>query len=190
MASRSARASGETLLVGLVLRPHGLSGEVKIEVVSDVPGRFAPGGELWLVSPGPDPRRERVRVEGLRPVRGGALLRLAGYGRREQAEAIRGGRLEVDVSEVPAAPPGFYYHHQLIGCRCVDERHGELGEVVDVVEDGGGALLQVDATSAGAAADSLLVPFVESFLAAVDVDRRRIELRLPPGLIETCASKS
>ena len=196
MASRSARASGETLLVGLVLRPHGLSGEVKIEVVSDVPGRFAPGGELWLVSPGPAPRRERVRVEGLRPVRGGALLRLAGYGRREQAEAIRGGRLEVDVSEVPAAPPGFYYHHQLIRCRGVDERRGHLGVVVDVVEDGGGALLEVGAAGGaaapggGAAAGSLLVPFVESFLAAVDVDRRRIELRLPPGLIETCASKS
>ena len=194
MASRSAKA--ESLLAGLVLRPHGLRGEVKIEVVSDVPERFAPGAELWLVPPGLEQSRERVRVADLRPVRGGALLRLAGFTRREQAEAIRGGRLEVDLSEVPAAPPGVYYHHQLIGCRCVDQRHGELGEVVDVVEDGGGTLLQVDAVPGGGAApggaatDSLLVPFVEPFLAAVDVDRRRIDLRLPPGLIEICASGS
>ncbi len=190
MGSRSAKTRSsensdgdETLLVGRVLRPHGVRGEVKIEVLSDRSERFVPGAELWLVAPGS--RRQRVRVAGCRPVRGGALLHLEGYDHREQAATIRGGRLEIELSAVPEAPPGVYYHHQLIGCRCVDERHGELGEVADVVEDGGGALLQIEDGSG-----VLLVPFVESFLAAVDVDGRRIDLRLPPGLVETCASAS
>ncbi len=191
-------ASDETLLVGLVLRPHGLRGAVKIEVVSDVPERFAPGAELWLAGGGSGTRRQRVRVAGFRAVRGGAVLQLEGYGDRDRAEAIRGRRLEIEVSAVPVAPAGVYYHHQLIGCRCVDERHGDLGEVVDVVEDGGGALLQVVSNPTPQGAKSppapgrgvLLVPFVESFLAAVDVERRRIDLRLPPGLVETCVSAS
>ncbi len=108
MGSRSARISDEPLLVGLVLRPHGLRGEVKIEVLSDRPERFASGSDLWLVHPGPGARRERVRVAGCRDVRGGALLHLEGYHCREQAEEIRGGRLEIELAAVPEAPPGAY----------------------------------------------------------------------------------
>ena len=72
-----------------------------------------------------------------------------------------------------------------MNCRCHDRRHGELGKVVDVIEDGGGLLLEV--------ADGerrLLVPFVRRYLVAVDRVERTIELDLPAGLIETCASRS
>jgi 16S rRNA processing protein RimM len=175
-------------LVGRVIRPHGLRGEVKVEVDSDVPERFAVGAELDLVTR--DRTRRRVRVAGVRPLGGratggAALVRFEGYGDRDRAEALRGGRLEVDASEVPAAPAGMYYHFQLVGCRCVDADRGELGEVVGLLEDGGGALLQV-----AGAGSTLLVPFVEAFLESVDVAEKRIDLKLPPGLVETCASKS
>ena len=103
---------------------------------------------------------------------------------REQAEELRGCRLAVRRSEVPAAPPGLYYHFDLVGCRCIDADHGDLGEVTAVLEDGGGELLEVKRTSR-----ILLVPFVEAFLEAVDVAGRQIRLRLPPGLVETCESR-
>lgn len=182
--SRRSTADTETVLVGRVLRPHGLRGEVKIEVLSDVAERFDAGRELWWVKPG-TPRR-RLRISTFRAIRGGALLGFEGLASREDSEALRGGRLEVGVGEVPAAPAGCYYHFELIGCRCFDAEHGELGEVVDVLEDGGGdllRLLQADGLS-------LLVPFVGDFLVAVDVEAGRIDLRLPPGLVESCVSRS
>ncbi len=196
--------SPQTLLVGVVLRPHGLQGEVRIEVLSDVADRFEPGREMHLVvaSRGAAPdttgptrrRRERVRVASYRPVKGGALVRFEGTTDRVQAESLRGSRLEVEMSEVPAAPAGFYYHHELMGCSCFDARHGELGVVADVLEDGGGVLLQLELppepAAPGAATGSLLVPFVEPFLDKVDIAGRRIDLRLPPGLVELCASRS
>ncbi len=61
--------------------------------------------------------------------------------------------------------------------------HGELGEVTEVIEDGGGTLLRVEGQGRG-----LLVPFVDAFLVSVDVAAGRIELALPPGLVEICSS--
>ena len=180
---RPATETADRVLVGRVLRPHGLRGEVKIEIFSDVADRFAPGGELLLVAAEGAPRR--VRVVSFRTVRGGGVIRLAGVGDRDAAEDLRGASLEVAAEQVPPAPEGLYYHFELVGCRCIDREHGDLGEVGAVVEDGGGVLLVV---SDGRR--SCPVPFVEAFLDDVDVAHRRIRLRLPPGLIESCASAS
>jgi 16S rRNA processing protein RimM len=182
----------ETITVGRIVRPHGLRGEVAVEVLSDSPRRFAPGSSLLLVREGAPPQPVRVAArrataaggEGPRPRRRLALLRFDGVEDRERAEALRGAWLEVERSQVPAAPSGTYYQYELLGCRCI--AGGEvLGEVVEVVEDGGGVLLVV---SDGRRA--VPVPFVARFLRAVDVEHARIELELPPGLVEECASRS
>lgn len=192
MSSRSAspepaapgpEAAEETVLVGILSRPHGIRGELRVEIHSDNPERFEPGSELLLVPPrGP---RRPVRVTRFRLVRGGGLITIAGCESREEAVELRGARLEVERSRVPAAPAGFYYQYELVGCRCFEADHGELGEVVDLVEDGGGHLLQIRNGQR-----ELLVPFVEAFLERVDVEAARIDLRLPPGLVEICASGS
>jgi 16S rRNA processing protein RimM len=169
--------------VGRVIRPHGVRGEMVVAVLSDVPGRFAPGNELLMAREEGGPA-EPVVVESERPHKSGAVLRLAGVEDRERVEELRGRWLEVERSDVPAAPPGTYYHFELLGCRCFDGGR-ELGEVVDLVEDGGGLLLIV--------ADGerrVPVPFVSGFLREIDVAAARIELELPAGLIEVCASRS
>jgi 16S rRNA processing protein RimM len=109
----------------------------------------------------------------------------AGISSREQAEALRGARLLVPIADVPEAPEGVFYHHQLIGCLCVDAVQGDLGQVSDLLEDGGGLLLVVERQG-----KRLLIPFVEAYLRSVDVDAGRIALQLPEGLVETCESKS
>ena len=190
MGSRSASTedSGETssqdlILVGVVLRPHGVRGEVRIEIHSDLPERFAPGSRLRITTTAGATRQ--VRVASFREVRGGGLVRFRGCHDRDHAVELRGARLEVPRSQVPAPPEGLYYHFDLVGCRCLDAELGDLGEVEAVVEDGGGVLLEVRGP------DRLVpVPFVEAFLDEVDIPGRRIRLRLPEGLIESCASKS
>ena len=57
--------------------------------------------------------------------------------------------------------------------------------MTEVIEDGGGLLLEVRAGER-----LLLVPFVEEYIVAVDVAARKIDLELPNGLLETCASAS
>ncbi len=186
MRSRSAKtepAPAATVVVGRVLRPHGLRGDLVVEVLSDVPGRLAEGADLLLCAPGADAAPVRVTASRRHP--DGRLLRLAGIAERERAEELRGAWLEVERRRVPAAPGGAFYEYELVGCRCRDRRAGPLGEVTAVLSDGGGALLEVKGERG-----TLLVPLVESFLRRVDRDRRTIELDLPAGLVETCASPS
>lgn len=173
----------ERVTVGRVLRPHGVRGEVVVSVLTDVPNRFDAGSELLMSREEGGPARTAV-VETHRVHKTGAVVRFAGVEERDGAEALRNLWLEVERSKVPPAPAGTYYHYELLGCRCYDGER-ELGEVVDLVEDGGGLLLIV--------ADGerrLPIPFVASFLREVDVANGRIDLELPEGLVEACASKS
>lgn len=188
MSSKSSKTDSarndlpETVTVGRVLRPHGVRGEVSVEVLSDVPDRFEPGSVLLAAREGEAPNR--LKVAAGRPHKGGVVVRFEGFDDRDRAEELRGMWLEVPRSEVPEPPPGTYYHWQLLGCRC---RAGEedLGTVVELLEDGGGLLLVCEAEGR-----RVPVPFVERFLREVDVEAGRIELDLPPGLLEACASRS
>jgi len=192
MSSKSSKTEGlsalaedgspETVTVGRILRPHGVRGEVKVEVLSDVPDRFAPGSALLLVRKGAAPV-ERT-VERSRTIQGFAVLTLDGVKDRDGAEALRDAWLEVPRAAVPEAPEGTYYLYQLLGCRCTTGGE-ELGTVVEVIEDGGGLLLIVEGGGR-----RLPIPFVATFLRRVDVAERTIAFELPEGLVEACASKS
>lgn len=208
------RAAGlpETVLVGIILRPHGIKGEVTVALWSDYEGRFAPGVELSATRPesatrsgsaataaavvparpatpadrpAPENRKRSLRVERSSPYKGGLRVAFAGIADREAAEGLRGLELSVPISEVPDAPAGAYYVFELIGCRCFDERDGDIGSVVDIQEDGGGTLLEVEKDG-----KRTVLPFVEAFLVGIDREARRIDFRLPEGLLATCAYRS
>lgn len=192
MSSRSSKktSSDDRVEVGRIRSAHGVRGEVAVESFSDVPERFEAGSEL-LVTSSAVPRR--LTVEAVRPHRSALLVRFREIADRDAAEALRGAVLEVPREAVPPAPEDTWYHFQLVGCRCRDARRGDLGEVVEVVEDGGGLLLAVEGAGEGALEAErrrLLVPFVRELVREVDTEAGRIELDLPEGLIEACASRS
>jgi 16S rRNA processing protein RimM len=173
-----SRGLPDIVIVGRVVKPHGLAGEVVVEIETDVTERFGPGSVLCL---GPD--RRKVEVLTARPFGDRMLVCFAGLADRTAVESLRGLELTVDRGSVPAAPAGSFYHFELLDCVCHDAREGELGKVVGLHEDGGGILLEV--------ADGkrkILVPFVESFVVSVDIAAGRIDLDLPLGLVDVCAS--
>ena len=173
----------ETVLVGRVVKAHGLRGEVVVEELSDVEGRFDGGREVLLARPdGTFDRETILRVGGYK---GRLLVRFVGCDDRDRAESFRGREIHVPREDVPLAPEGEFYYFQLIDCECRDVEAGELGRVQSVIEDGGGLLLEVERGGG-----TLLIPFVRSYIHRVDVERGKIDLELPPGLLETCESTS
>jgi len=188
MTSSSSKTDPEPLpdrvLVGVVSRPHGLRGDVVVEVESDREERFRRGSSLAATLP--DGRELRLVVAASRDGQRGRLVVFEGHADRDAAERLRGARLEVARSEVPPAREGEYYHFELVGCRAVDARAGDLGIVVEV-EQGAGDLLLVVEDPDG---KRLRLPFVEAFVERVDREARRIDWTLPEGLVEACTSTS
>jgi 16S rRNA processing protein RimM len=174
---------GRFVLVGRVKRPHGVHGEVAVEVVSDAPERFLPGAELSLLAE--HSVRRTVEISSSRAHHGQLLVQFVGIEDRDQAAELRGAALEIERSRVPPPPAGSYYYYQLVGCRCRDVEAGVIGRVTEVIEDGGGLLLEVSDDER-----TTLVPFAADYVKKIDIDRQIIELELPPGLLELCVSPS
>jgi len=170
--------------VGRIVGPHGIRGEVKVEVLTDREERFVAGSKL-LTDTRPGRGDDRLVIVAARPHKHNLLVRLEGVDDRDAAEALRGATLEILREEVPPAPEGRYYHFELVGCRCRDGVHGDLGTVQDVVDHGAGELLRV----VNADGRELLLPFVDSFIERVDMEAREIDWTLPEGLVEICGSE-
>jgi 16S rRNA processing protein RimM len=188
MSSRSSKSDPSSaysgfITVGRVRKPHGIRGEVTVDVLSDVEKRFAPRAIMDLVLS--NGSRRTAVMSSVRGKSEGPIIHFEGCDSRDQAEELRGAVLQIDSSSVPKAPEGTFYFFELIGCACIDEVGGRLGRVEMVLDDGGGLLLEIVGESS-----TMLVPFVEAYLREVDTVERRIALQLPEGLIETCTSRS
>jgi 16S rRNA processing protein RimM len=176
--SERSEVAAQRVAAGRVVAAHGIRGEVAIEVLSDVPDRFAPGSTL-LLSPSGSASPRQLTIGSVRPHKRHLLVGFDGVADRDAAEALRGAVLEVPLSEVPPPPADGYYWFDLEGCRCHDRALGDLGRVEEVLEGGGGVLLRV----AGPRGE-LLLPFVDAYLLAVDVAAKRIDWALPEGLVD------
>lgn len=187
-APRSTRSDdSEMVAVGSVLRAHGLRGEVLVLPDSENPARFQSGSELFVRE---GARLRRLEVASSRSHRGRELVQFVDVRDRDGAEALQGALLEAPEESVPAAEEGTFYYFQLVGCRVVDRALGDLGEVTEVVEDGGGVLLSVARRHRGDGDGSVLIPFANQLLPEINVEERLIRSDLPPGLLEACGSTS
>jgi 16S rRNA processing protein RimM len=168
------------LVVGRVVRAHGITGEVVVEIRTDDPdARFAPGSSLRGRSSrgGPD---SRYVVESVRDHGGRLLVRLDGVADRSAAESLRGTVFLVDSVDLPAIEdPDEFYDHQLEGLRVVTATGAVIGFVAEVLHTAAGELLSVR-TEEG----EVLVPFVSAIVTSVSLADRAIEIDPPEGLLE------
>jgi 16S rRNA processing protein RimM len=121
------------LEIGRVAKPHGLRGEVVVQMVSDRPDRLAPGA---LFEAGD----RHLEVVEARPHQGRYLVRFAGVEDRNDAEKLRGLPLLAEAVDDPDA----LWVHELIGSRCVELDGTERGTVVSVIDNPAADLLELD----------------------------------------------
>ena len=168
------------LTIGRVVKAHGVTGEVVVEVRSDDPEtRFAPGAVL-RAKVSDHPERDyvvaTVRAHGSR-----LLVRLEGVGDRDAADALRGSWFVIDSEDLPPIDePDTYYDHQLEGLRVRTTDGRDIGTVVEVLHTPAGELLAVNRGQAG----ELLVPFVSAIVTSVSLEDRIAEIDPPEGLLE------
>lgn len=169
------------VLVGVVVRVHGLRGETVVDLHTDAPEeRFAPGTELAVRRAG-GARGASLRVATARPHSGRMLVRFDGVSDRDGAEALRGAQLLMSTSALDAPDdPDEFHAHQLEGLRAELTDGTVVGTVREVVHGPGGELL-VLARPDGPEA---MVPFVAAIVPTVDLDGGRVVLDPPEGLLD------
>ncbi len=165
------------LAVGRIRKPHGLTGEVSVDVWTDFPERFAPGTSLLWRGAAPE---RTLSLRGVRGHRDQLLLKFEGVDDVDAARALQGGELFVPVEDAHPAPEGFYYGHEVRGFSCEDADGRVLGVASGLERTPAGPMLSVDVGPGREA----LVPFVHPIVVAVDREGRRIVLDPPEGLLE------
>ena len=121
------------LIVGEIVGPFGVMGEVKLYPLTDYPERLRRYRRLVLALP--DGSRQAVRVQRARAHKNIWLLKLRDINSVEQAETLRGAEVIVPPELAEPLPEGHFYLHDVIGLRVVTPEGEELGTVTDVLRN-------------------------------------------------------
>lgn len=165
------------LLVGIVRRPHGLAGELSVEVVTDFPEHLSPGRDLRWERAG---QRRNLRIVAARAHGKRILVSFEGIDTIEAAREVAGGELTVDPGGAAPRRPDFLYSHEIEGWSCEDARGRLLGRARELEQTAAGPMLSVESADGR----EVLVPFVWPIVVSVNEESRRIVLDPPEGLLE------
>lgn len=200
--ARSPRADSEAqrrrrwpqrIVIGRVVKPHGVRGEVALEAWGELGRHLKSGVELALKGSGAG-----RAVTAVRGASGRLIGTIDGCSDRDRAETLRGSLIEISSDCLPLPRGDEFYLFELEGCAVADQQGDtavHLGVVTEVIEDGGGLLLEVLAAEDEASATSgerktYTVPFVSAYLEALDFAAGTLTFSLPEGLLDTCVSTS
>jgi 16S rRNA processing protein RimM len=162
------------VVVARIGRPHGVRGEVSVELRTDVPERRFVPGAVFTTDPGGRP----LTLASVRDHNGVLLLTFAGVSDRGDAEALRDLLLVAQVP--PDDEPDAWHVATLVGLRAVTTDGRDVGVVAAVEHLPAQDLLVVEQASGRRA----MVPFVSALVPQVDVDAGRVVLDPPGGLLD------
>ncbi len=158
------------LLVGQVGKPHGVTGEVYVVVISDDPSRFLAGSTLIREDGSP------LEVAATRSHNDRLLITFAGVEGRDAADRIRGPLYAPANSPRKELESDEYWSEDLIGCSVVDRTGAPLGTATDVISNAAQELLIIDGKH--------MVPMVKEIVVSVDVAAGTIVIDPPEGLLD------
>jgi 16S rRNA processing protein RimM len=176
------------MLVARLVRPHGRRGELIAEILTDFPERFHERSRLFLIPPervGSRPRA--IHLENFWFLRSRVVMKFEGVNSINDAEGLRGFEVAIPATERAPLQAGAVYVSDLIGCRVIDLNGGgggDVGEVIGVDRESSNTELLVVHRDTGKGGEELLIPFVAEYVVRVDSPNRRLEMRLPQGLLE------
>lgn len=161
------------LVVGIVGKPHGIRGEVRVIPETDQPERFTWLKVVYVGKEAPQP----VAVESARIHHNVVLLKLAGYDDRDAAENLRGQWLQVPEAEAIPLEEGEYFLYQIEGLAVVTDEGEELGRLVEVIETGANNVFVIEGDQG-----QILLPDIDEVILDIDFEIGQITVHLLPGL--------
>jgi len=169
-------SSGEPvyLAVGKLRRPHGVHGEMLMEVFTDFPERLQAGSTLFVGE-----TYRPFTIVSQRWHKASLLIRFEELQTREEAGLLRNQYVYVRVADLPPLSAGDYYHHQILGLQVVSEAGEYLGTVIDILETGANDVCIVRAESG----QEFLLPFIDPVIIRIDLEAGELHVHLLPGIV-------
>jgi 16S rRNA processing protein RimM len=163
----------ERLRVGLIVKPQGVRGEVKVQPLTDDINRFKKLNKVFIDG-------VQNKVGGVKIADGFCILSILGVTDRNDAELLRGKYIEVERADADELPKDRYFITDIIGCRVVFEDDKELGEVTEVTS------AKTDIFTLKTVSNKVVrFPFLKDLLVSVDVEQKVIKI-LRKRYLEVC----
>jgi 16S rRNA processing protein RimM len=177
MADKKDKGSpaGEPLYlsVGFLRRPHGVRGEIIMDLHTDFPERLRKGRKLFLGEEHKPVTLESIRVHGK-----GVLMKFKTIDTPGDVGQFRNQWVYAAVKDLPPLPKGQHYQHELLGFEVVDDIGNPLGVLEEVMETGANDVYIVRDLSG----KELLLPNIPSVVLELDFARRIMKVHLLEGL--------
>jgi 16S rRNA processing protein RimM len=164
----------EFLVVGKLRRPHGVRGELWMDVLTDFPERLRPGLTVYAGE-----KHQVLHIRRCRSHGSSLLVTFEEFSDPETAGALRNELVYVRAADIPYLPEGEYYHHQILGLHVVGENGNSLGSVIDILETGANDVCVVRRESGS----EFLLPIVDSTILEIDLTKGVMRVHLLEGLI-------
>lgn len=164
--SKESKVSAEPIVLGALHGAYGLKGWVRIRPFQDTASLLASKNWFLIEREG---QNHPIVVEDVKEHAGGLIAKIKGVDSPEKADALRGtvGLLRQDF---PPTEEGTYYWVDLIGCQVTNRSSELIGIVSGLIDNGAHDVLEVKKADGAA----VLIPFVESYILAVDVASKKI----------------
>lgn len=168
-----ARQPPEYLVVGRILRPHGLRGLMVFQPFSDLVQNLVPANTVYIGS-----ERIPVIIRDFQPHKARFLLSVEGCEDCNTAERWRGEVVHIRFEEAGPLTADVYYHWQILDLQVVTSEGKSLGKVVQILETGANDVYVVRDQNGA----ELLLPAIEEVILEVDLELSRMVVKLLPGL--------
>ncbi len=160
------------LIIGRILAPWGLKGDVKVEILTDYPKeRFTPGKLVHVDG-------FAMTIESGRPHKGNIILKLDEVADADQAAALKGKYLEIPAGESMPLDDDQFYHHQLIGLSVETTQGRLLGVIKRILPTGSNDVYVVDGDGR-----EMLVPAIADVVKQVNISEGVVVIEEIDGLL-------
>ncbi|MBI1282302.1 MAG: 16S rRNA processing protein RimM [Anaerolineaceae bacterium] len=167
------------LLIGEILRPHGVIGEVRMKVITHYPERLPQLKVVYLAPSVDSSEISPYTLERMRMHQGYALMKFKGIDDRDQADKLRQLVVMVAIGDAIPLDDGELYLYQLVGLTVQTEAGETLGIITEVLETGANDVYIVDSPQYG----EVLVPATAQTIRSTDINTGLMIVALPDGLL-------
>jgi 16S rRNA processing protein RimM len=164
-------------LIGYILKPQGIKGEVKVNPVSPDPERYRRLEKVYIQT---KDNTQTYSIQKVRVADRFVFLKLSGIDSRGEAELLRGAEILITANDLIQPSPDEYFVHDLVGCQVITVDGDLVGKLIGVVQLSSNDVYIVSRGTG----DEILIPAVKQVIKQVNVKNQEIIIHSLEGLLD------